>query len=130
LGTRTGLDGYCRPQDLGLLRGSEKGGDALLVARGGILMHDALLGGAIDFRLELGEELHGFIRLAGLGQSADFLFGSAYGADLNAITGAAAHGGAGLLGSGLGISHSPPNCRNPGWMSMEVCVETDYHSAR
>ncbi len=35
-------------------------------------MHDALLGGAVDLRLKCGEELRGFLRLAGLGQGADF----------------------------------------------------------
>jgi hypothetical protein len=87
------------------------------MTRRGIPMHHTLLGGAIDLRLKFREELHGFVRLTGLGQSADFLLGSADSADLRAITGAAAHGGAGLLGSGLGISHSPPNCPKPATMS-------------
>ena len=81
-------------------------------------MHDALLGGAVDLRVELGNELRGLIGLARLGEGADFLLGGANGSDLDTVAGTAAHGGAGLLGGGSGIGHkSRSDCGKCRWMS-------------
>src|SRR5271167_2230672 len=83
-------------------------------------MDHALLGRAVDLRLKFGKKLHGFIRFAGLGQGADFLFRSAHGADLDTIKGATTKRAAGLLCGRTSISHSPPNCRKPATMSTRL----------
>ncbi len=94
------LSGFSRAptgaRELSRLR-LQQGRDALLVARGAILVQHALLGGAIDLRLELRKELGRLLRLAGLGQRANLLLRGANRADLNAIAGATTHSPTGLL---------------------------------
>jgi hypothetical protein len=87
---------------------------------------DAFFGGAVDLRLELGEKLGGFGGIAGFGESADFLFGSAHGAELGTIEGAATERGTGLLGGGTSISHSPPSWRKLTMMSTRVYAKERY----
>ena len=105
---------------LGRLGWLQESGDPLLVARRGVLMNDALLGGSVDLRLKLGEKLRGFIRFTSLGQSADFLFGSAHGADLDTIESATTNRATGLLCGRTSISHSRPRWRKPRGMSTSA----------
>jgi len=106
---------------LGGLGGLQQRGHALLVTGSGVAMDNALLGGAIDFRLELGKELDRFIRLAGLRQGADFLFGSADRGDLSTIAGTTTDRTTGLLCGRTSICHSPPNCPKRAPMSTRLC---------